>query len=172
MRYLAYILDKISKTHPHMYPLPDDMEAYFDKYIPNKDIPLDTYQKVFKLSAEDLERVYKEGYQAYLQGEYEESSTAFYWLVFFNPFVSKFWLSLGASLHMRQKYPQALHAYGVAALLREKDPYPHYYAYVCYTLLNNPEEAEKALDLAWQKAKLSSSYNALKEEILAIKSYS
>ena len=70
MRYLAYILDKISKTHPHMYPLPDDMEAYFDKYIPNKDIPLDTYQKVFKLSAEDLERVYKEGYQAYLQGEY------------------------------------------------------------------------------------------------------
>ena len=73
---------------------------------------------------------------------------------------------------MRQKYPQALHAYGVAALLREKDPYPHYYAYVCYTLLNNPEEAEKALDLAWQKAKLSSSYNALKEEILAIKSYS
>lgn len=91
MRHLAYLLDKIARSYHHMCPLPDNMEAYFENYIPNKDIPLDTYQKIFKLSSEDLEQVYKEGYNAYLQGDYEESSTAFYWLIFFNPFVSKFW---------------------------------------------------------------------------------
>lgn len=167
--YLNYLLEKIASSHKEEYPFPDDLESYLSGYIPNKDIPLDTYQKVFKISAEDLERVYKEGYTAYLNQQYEESSTIFRWLVFFNPFVSKFWFSLGASLHMRTLYSEALHAYGVTAILREKDPYPHYYAYICYTLMDKPQEADKALELAWQRAKHHHAYQDLKAEILHIK---
>ncbi|ANH78814.1 SycD/LcrH family type III secretion system chaperone [Candidatus Chlamydia sanziniae] len=169
MSYLTYLLDKIASICKQDFPFPDDLEKYLENYVPNKDLPLDTYQKIFKVSFEDLERVYKEGYHAYLNKQYQESCQIFRWLVFFNPFVSKFWFSLGASLHMDKQYSQALHAYGVTAILRDKDPYPHYYAYICYTLLSEEEEAEKALELAWKRAKDTPIYKELKEEILEIK---
>lgn len=169
MSYLDYLLEKITSSYKGGYPFPDNLESYLSGYLPNQDLPLDTYQKLFKISSEDLERVYKEGYTAYLNKQYEESTETFRWLVFFNPFVSKFWFSLGASLHMSKLYPQALHAYGVTATLRDKDPYPHYYAYICYTLMNNPIDAGKALEAAWERSKHNSAYQALKEEILEIR---
>ncbi len=169
MSYLEFLLEKITSDAELGYPFPDDLESYLEGYYPNKDIPLDTFQKIFKVSFEDLERVYKEGYHAYVHHHYQESTEAFRWLVFFNPFVSKYWFSLGASLHMSKQYEKALHAYSVTALLRDKDPYPHYYAYICYTLMDQHEEARKALDMAWDRVKHNPVYQELKEELLAIK---
>lgn len=171
MSYLAYLLEKVAASSKEDFPFPDDLESYLAGYFPNQDLPLDTYQKLFKISSEELERVYKEGYNAYLNKEYQVSSETFRWLVFFNPFVSKFWFSLGASLHVSKLYPQALHAYAVTALLRDKDPYPHYYAYICYTLMDEHENANKALELAWERAKHHSAYQELKAEILDIKNH-
>ncbi|WP_100934122.1 SycD/LcrH family type III secretion system chaperone [Candidatus Chlamydia corallus] len=171
MSYLNYLLKKIAASSKEDFPFPDNLESYLEGHVPDKNIALDTYQKIFKISSEDLEKVYKEGYQAYLDKDYAKSIDVFRWLVFFNPFVSKFWFSLGASLHMDQQYPQALHAYGVTAVLRDKDPYPHYYAYICYTLTNEHEEAEKALELAWVRVQHKPLYNELKEEIIDIRKH-
>lgn len=168
MSYLAYLIDKIVSTEGD-YLFPDDLESYLEGYVPDKNIPLDTYQKIFNLSHKDLEQVYKEGYTAYLNGEYAESCEVFRWLIFFNPFVSKFWFSLGASLHMCENYAKALHAYSVTALLRDHDPYPHYYAYICYTLMDDPIEAGKALELAWERSKHRPAYKELREEILSLR---
>ncbi|WP_201456244.1 SycD/LcrH family type III secretion system chaperone [Chlamydia sp. 17-3921] len=171
MSHLAYLLKKISDKSKEEFPFPDDLTSYLEGFIPNKDFCLDTYQKLFKISSEDLEKVYKEGYNAYINKEYQESSQIFRWLVFFNPFVSKFWFSLGASLHMYGKYLEALHAYSVTALLRDKDPYPHYYAYICYTLMEQFEEANKALEMAWKRVQRQPAYKELKEEILDIRNH-
>lgn len=172
MSYLSYLLEKIASQSKENYPFPEDLAKYLKGYVPNQDISLDTYQKIFKVTCEDLERVYKEGYNAYLNKQYKESCLIFRWLVFFNPFVSKFWFSLGAALHMDAQYPQALHAYGVTALLRDKDPHPHYYAYICYTLMEQTEEADKALEMAWERAQRQPAYHDLKEEILSIRNHS
>ncbi|EPP34587.1 type III secretion low calcium response chaperone LcrH/SycD [Chlamydia ibidis] len=172
MSYLTYLLERIAHQSQEDFPFPDDLENYLRGFFPDKGVPLDTYQKVFKIPSEDLEKVYKEGYNLYLDKKYEESISVFRWLVFFNPFISKFWFSLGASLHMSGEYSQALHAYGVTALLRDKDPYPHYYAYICYTLIDDKEEADKALESAWERSKHHPAYAELKEEILNIKNCS
>lgn len=172
MSYLSYLLNKISASSKEDYPFPDNLEEFLKDFFPNKDIPLDTYQNIFNLSSEDLERVYQEGYIAYQNQNYQESITFFRWLVFFNPFISKFWFSLGAALHMNKELQAALHAYAVTAILRDKDPYPHYYAYVCYSLLNQSHEAAKALDLALDLAKRQPIYRELKEEILDIQKHS
>lgn len=171
MSYLSYLLNKISASSNEEYPFPDDLEEFLKDFFPDANVQLDTYQRIFNLSSEDLERVYKEGYAAYQQKDYQESITIFRWLVFFNPFVSKFWFSLGAALHMNQDLSTALHAYAVTAMLRNHDPYPHYYAYVCYTLLHQHDEAEKALNMALERAK-HPTYRELKEEILDIQKHS
>lgn len=168
MSHLNYVLDKIIDNLGYN-PFPNNLESYLENYIPNTDFIFDTFQQTFKLPYSDLEKIYKEGYEAYLNHDYENSTLMFRWLVFFNPFVSKFWFSLGASLHMNQAYEQALHAYAATAVLRQYDPYPHYYAYICYDLLENEQDAIKALDIAWEKAKNNSLYSELKEEILEIK---
>lgn len=172
MSYLSCLLNRISESSQEEFPFPDNLEEFLKDFFPNKDVPLDTFQSIFNVSSEDLEHVYKEGYTAYQNQNYEESVTIFRWLVFFNPFVSKFWFSLGAALHMNNDLQAALHSYAVTAMLRDTDPYPHYYAYVCYTLLNQSHEASKALNMALDRAKHQPIYRELKEEILDIQKHS
>lgn len=168
MSHLTYLLDKIISSSKEDYPFPDDLEAFLKDFFPDANSTLDTYQTIFKISNEDLEKVYQEGYIAYQQHAYENSASIFRWLIFFNPFITKFWLSLGSSLHMKQDYHGALHAYAVSALLEDTNPYPHYYAHLCYTFLNQPQEAAKALNIALQLTHLRPKYRELREEILNI----
>lgn len=169
MKSLDLLLKRISWQRQEVDPFPDDLEAYLDNFLPNDIMKHDTLQKAFKISTNDLERIYSETYQEYLQENYKESSFGFRWLVFFNPFISKFWFALAASLQMEKNYLKALHAYSVSAILRPEDPYPHYYAYICYIALNNDEEANKALELAWIKCQKNPIYEELKDEILILK---
>ncbi len=169
MKSLDLLLKKISQQRKEDYPFPEDLESYLDKFFPNDLMKHDTLQKTFKISINELEKIYKEAYEEYLQENYQESSFVFRWLVFFNPFISKFWFALAASLQMEKKYEKALHSYSVVAILRPDDPYSHYYAYICYTALNNYEEANKALELAWLKCQNNPTYEELKDEIFMLK---
>lgn len=169
MKSLKALLKRISQQRKEDYPFPEDLETYLDNFFPHDLMKHDTLQKTFKISSNELERIYKEAYEEYLQANYKESIFVFRWLVFFNPFISKFWFALAASLQMEKNYKKALHAYSVSAILRPEDPYAHYYAYVCYTMLNDYEEANKALELAWIKCQKNPIYEELKEEILMLK---
>ncbi|MEG0036930.1 MAG: SycD/LcrH family type III secretion system chaperone [Victivallaceae bacterium] len=168
MQALNQLLEKIAKQKKTSYPFPDDLERYMQDFVPSELMKEETFQKVFKITTEELERVYKEGYGFYLNENYSQSITIFRWLVFFNPYVSKFWIALGSSLHMSKEYEKALHAYGITAILRTQDPSPHYYAYACYSLLEEREEAEKALEIAWEKSQ-SPIYEKIRSQILKIK---
>ncbi|WP_213318176.1 SycD/LcrH family type III secretion system chaperone [Chlamydiifrater volucris] len=168
MKALSLLLERISQQTKEVFPFPDNLEEYLQDFFPDPTVGLDTYQKIFNVSDEELELIYKEAYQAYLDRNYPESTLTFRWLIFFNPFISKFWFSLGASLQMEKNFEKAIHAYAVTAIFRNKDPYPHYYAHICYKLLNVEPEATKALNMAWIRA-TTPRYRELREEILAIK---
>ncbi|WP_213357528.1 SycD/LcrH family type III secretion system chaperone [Chlamydiifrater phoenicopteri] len=168
MNTLSLLLERISLQSKEAFPFPENLEDYLEDFFPNPSTGLDTYQKIFNVSNEELELIYKEAYQEYLSGNYPLSTAAFRWLIFFNPFISKFWFSLGASLQMEKNFKKAIHAYAVTAIFRNKDPYPHYYAHLCYKLLNIEPEATKALEMAWDRA-TAPKYKELREELLAIK---
>jgi len=108
-----------------------------------------TMQEAKGLTDEQMEAVYGIAYNYYMAGKYQDSSNVFTWLVLCNPFTSKYWLGLGASLQLAGELDRALHAYAVAALTGEpKDPTPHLHAAECCLAGGQVEDGRKALKMA------------------------
>jgi type III secretion system low calcium response chaperone LcrH/SycD len=149
--------------------VPNNLEAYLEDFIPNVLLKSETLQKAFGVSAYEMEEIYCEAYTFYQEDNYLESSTAFRWLVLLNPFHKKYWMGLGASLQLLEKYEKALHAYAAASLLEHENPYPHFHAFECYEALKNREEAEKALNLAYKRTLSNPAFHELRDEIESIK---
>jgi len=147
---------------------PEDLEAHLEKFLPTQ-MKSETLQKAFGISGFELEEVYAEAHMHYAQDAFLEAATAFRWLVFFNTFVPKYWMGLAASLQMLEKYDKALHAYALSALLDSHNPYPHFHAYECYVELNNKEDADKALELAYRRTQGKAAYTQLRNEIQSLK---
>ncbi len=162
---LKELIRRIAINRKEDFPFPDDLEAYLDDFIPNTLLKSDTLQQAFGVSGYEMEEVYHEAYRFYQEDVYLEASAAFRWLVLLNPFVDKYWKGLAASLQLLGKYEKALHAYAMAALLDSDNPYPHFHAYECYEDMHNPEDAEKALDLAYQRTLGNETHRDLQQEI-------
>lgn len=99
-------------------------------------------------SEKKQEELYTLGYQLYDQGRYADSTHCFMKLALCNPFIQPYWCGLASSHQMQKSYQEALHAWGVAALLCEKDPLPHFHASECYFSMREFDEALKALKSA------------------------
>lgn len=166
---LKELLRRIAMNRNEEYPFPEDLEAYLDDFIPNTLLKSETLQRAFGVSSYEMEEIYSEAYRLYEEDVYLESSIAFRWLVLLNPYVAKYWKGLAASLQLLEKYEKALHGYAMAALLDADNPYPHFHAYECYDALNNTEDADKALDLAYQRTLSKEIYRDLQEEIVSLK---
>ena len=162
---LKELIRRIALNRQEDFPFPEDLEAYLDDFVPNMLLKSDTLQQAFGVSGYEMEEVYYEAYRFYQEDIYLKSSTAFRWLILLNPFVDKYWKGLAASLQLLGKYEKALHAYAMAALLDSDNPYPHFHAYECYEDMQNPEDAEKALDLAYQRTLGNEAYRDLQVEI-------
>ncbi len=164
---LKSLLTRIATEHHQG--LPEDLEAYLEEFVPNILMKSETLQRAFGVTNYEMEEIYCEAYRLYQEDIYLESSTAFRWLVLLNPFVAKYWKGLAASLQLMEKYEKALHAYAMAALLDSDNPYPHFHAFECYESMENDEDADKALDLAYHRTLGKESYRDLQEEIGQIK---
>ena len=147
------------------FPFSESMEAYLEKWIPEKLMQSETLQRAFGLSAEQMEEIYSDAYSFYQQDCYEQAGKGFRWLVILNPFIARFWLGLGSCLHLLEKYEKALHAYAVVTLLESQNPLPHFHAFECYEALENMEEAQVALQTAYELSKASDDYRELREKI-------
>jgi type III secretion system low calcium response chaperone LcrH/SycD len=147
----------------------ENLEAYVEHFIPTRLAKSDTLQQAFAVTTYEMEEIYQEAYQLYDEDLYMEAADIFRWLVVFNPFVGKYWMGLAASLHVCGSYDKALHAYALSALLDSENPYPHYHAYECYLALNDKNEAEKALNLAYKRALVNNAYLDLQTEIKRLK---
>jgi type III secretion system low calcium response chaperone LcrH/SycD len=168
---LKELIARLSANRQEDFPFPDNLEEYLEDFIPNTLLKSETLQKAFGVSNYEMEEIYKEAYDQYQDDCYLESATHFRWLVLLNPFVSKYWNGLAASLQLLAKHEKALHAYAMVALLEKDNPYPHFRAYECYEKMGNPEEGAKALELAYQRAKSEEKHRELQTEIEQLRSY-
>lgn len=162
---LNQLIQRIAIQRQEEFPFPENLETYLEDFIPNTLLKSETLQRAFAVSPYEMEEIYKEGHSFYILDNFLESSTSFRWLVLLNPFVAKYWMGLAASLQLLEKYEKALHAYAMVALLEMENPYPHWHAYECYSLLNNLEEGKLALQNAYQRTLNQPAYCDLKQVI-------
>jgi len=167
---LKTLLRRIALQRREEFPFPDDIESYVADFIPNILMKSETLQIAFGISNYEMEKLYEEAFEYYENDRYLDSITVFRWLVLFNSYEMKYWMGFAANQQLLEQYEKALHAYAVASLLDSEDPYPHYHAYECYMLLNNKEDADKALKLAYQRCDGKAAYDELKDEIEQLKS--
>lgn len=166
---LRQLIEKIAKEKGAAGFCPDAIEKTALDMMPEILLKSDTLQMAYGIPDEDMEALYAEGYSFYEEGNYVQSADVFRWLVLFNPFAFRFWMGLGASQQLLQLHEKALHSYAVAALLDASTPYPHLYAFDCYSQLGDQEEAVKALALAEVRALENAKYQSVKDEISLIK---
>lgn len=132
-----------------------DFETFLDDFIPNTLLKSETLQQAFDISPFEMEQFYADAYNLYEKDEYGEAAVAFRWLVLLNTFEPKYWLGFGACQQILGLWEKALHSYAMASLLEDANPYPHFYAWQCYTALKEPVEAKKAWVLARERARRS-----------------
>ncbi len=161
---LKTLLEKIARERGGDH-IPEDLEAYLADFVPNTLLSSETLQIAFGVTHDEMEELYGEAYGFYEQEAYVKAADVFRWLVLLNPFISKYWMGLGACQQLLGLFEKALHSYAVAALLDSLSPYPHFYAFECYEALGDPNEAAKALMLAEARACADFKYQRLKEEI-------
>lgn len=164
---LKKLLEKIAREKGGYF-VPEDIDHYLSDFIPDVLYKSGTLQIACDVTDEEMEVLYSEAYNFYDQAKYSQSADAFRWLVLFNPFLSRYWMGLGASQQLLKLYDKALHSYAVAALLDASSPYPHLYAYDCCIALGFQEDAVKALNLAAERAHYDLKYVALKNEIATL----
>ncbi|GAB4190253.1 MAG: SycD/LcrH family type III secretion system chaperone VcrH [Simkaniaceae bacterium] len=103
------------------------------------------------LSREDIAILYTLGYNLYQIGDYAQAKTIFQQLILARPMEQKYWIGLGSVLQMQKNYSRALTAWGMAALLLDTDPVPHFHAAECLLSLGEVDEAFKAFQAAKQR---------------------
>ncbi len=94
---------------------------------------------------EEQETLYTSAFSLYKQKNYGQAELLFNQLCLSDPFQEDFWRGFASCLQMQLKWKEAIHAWGVLALLTDKDPIPHFHAAECFFSLHETEEAEKAL---------------------------
>lgn len=108
------------------------------------------------LGIKDPTKFYVKGSKFYQNKQYDEAILIFKTLVIQYPTESKYWFSLASALQGKKEDQAALKAWSMTALLSEEDPYPHYYASLCYIRLDNKKDAAKAL--AHAKSRIDSGH--------------
>ena len=97
---------------------------------------------------EELKTLYITAHQFYETGDYKKAGELFTLLAKASPFEFHYWRGLASSEQMQKNYRGALHAWGVAAILQEHDPWIHFHAAECLISEGETKEAAKALDMA------------------------
>jgi type III secretion system low calcium response chaperone LcrH/SycD len=100
------------------------------------------------LTLDQESSLYNRAYGLYEKEDYRAASQLFTQLVLTDPFSKEYWQGLAGSRQMSREYLAAVHAWGLAALLDEADPLPHFHAAECLLCMEEKEEALKALDAA------------------------
>ncbi len=97
---------------------------------------------------EELKTLYITAHQSYETGDYKKAGQLFNLLAKESPFESHYWCGLASSEQMQRNYKGALHAWSIAAILQEHDPWVHFHAAECLISEGDIKEAAKALDMA------------------------
>ncbi len=122
------------------------MKTTFQKEV--MDILGISEKEVSAVPLEQERQFYAIAFGLYEKGDYRGAAQLFTQLVLTDPFSEHYWQGLASSRQMAREYLAAVHAWSLVALLKEKDPLPHFHAAECLLSLDDKEEALKALDAA------------------------
>ncbi len=112
--------------------------------------------EILEISEKEISRVpldqesqfYEIAFGLYEKGDYRGAAHLFTQLVLTDPFSEYYWEGLASSKQMAKEYLASVHAWSLVALLKDKDPMPHFHAAECFLSMDDKEEALKALDAA------------------------
>jgi len=135
------------------------LETFSSTDVSVKDLP--------HFTEEVVEELYSYAFGYYEKGWYEEAEPLFRVLTALRIRSVKFWKGLGATLQMRKKYPEAVEAYGWAAMCDEglEDPYPHFHAAECLLTHGDIPKGLQALNSAKAVAKKQGNYYGLIDQV-------
>jgi tetratricopeptide (TPR) repeat protein len=94
------------------------------------------------------EALYTSAVTEYELGRFDKAHDLFSLLSTELPAQPEVWKGLAACSQVQKCYPEALLAWGMAALLNEHDPLPHFHAAECLFAQGEKQEAQKAIRLA------------------------
>ncbi|PIS00299.1 MAG: hypothetical protein COT84_08250 [Chlamydiae bacterium CG10_big_fil_rev_8_21_14_0_10_35_9] len=111
---------------------------------------------------------FSKGMQALESNDLLQAIDIFRSLVIQHPDEKDYWYCLASCLQKTSQYELALKAWAMTELLNESDPFPSYFAAICYYHLKNPQEGLKAIRFA--KKKISEQNHVLLEEMKSLES--
>jgi len=123
-----------------------------------------SFQKMMGISEEAMESKFKYGQVCYRKQDFESAKEVFAYLSMLNPYVQKFWMSLGSAQIRLEAFEDAITSYTVASTLNEKDPRPHYCSAFAYVSLGQSDEAEQSLKMAIEIAKRDDAHRELERQ--------
>lgn len=106
--------------------------------------------------------LYKQGYDLYNLGLYQQANAVFRFLCLLDPGAPRYHLSLAATNHQLGKYEAAIVMYFAAYGLDEGSPIPLYYLSDCYMKLSQPEASYVMLKHAAKNCEGKPQYEQLK----------
>jgi tetratricopeptide (TPR) repeat protein len=124
-----------------------------------EEIPDSLYQ-FLGFSDQTVEWCYQAGLRQYGATHYKEAAEIFLTLSVLCPMKANVWLSLGLSEKQWFHYPEALEAFGMAAIMDGQSPLPLIYSAECYLDSNDSAKAEGLLQCALERIKKHPSANS------------
>ncbi len=126
-------------------------------------------QEIIGYTPETMEKFYQIAYKLFQHQQYQEAGDAFIFLTTLNPYVYNYWLGLGMSEQLCNKFDGALIAYATSILIKVENPISHYHSATCYTALKDYGNAIASLDLAIMYAGDHPEYASIKKHALETK---
>lgn len=110
-----------------------------------------TWQDVFQFSDFEIEEIYKQGYDFYQKGAFEDAKKAFLGLIHINPYSARNWFSFACVLQAEKQYKEALAAFDICLTIEDENTAAFFYSGQCsYALAekaNAKEFFQKVIDL-------------------------
>ncbi len=122
-----------------------------------------TFQQQLGISNDMMQEFY-EAAQSYLSdGQYQEASDCFLFLLVLNPLESTLWIQSGHASRFLGDPNEALQAYSMAMFSDPDDPFPHYWAALVYIDQKQYEQARCCREICLRLIDEQSAYMPLKE---------
>lgn len=124
-----------------------------------------TLQKEFKIPQKNIEGIYKMGYEAFENKDYENASNVLYLVATLAGNVYEYWMAYASSLMALGDVENALKTFVVAMLMNDENPEPHLWAARCYLILKNAPDAKIEMEIAEELLKLGSPQEEQTEQL-------
>jgi tetratricopeptide (TPR) repeat protein len=148
------VLSHLSRS-PHYHDALNSLKDAGDRLLEEPDESdepelhvFDTVQEIFGISKEVYDAMYQIGVDLVNKGNSDDALKVFALLTTLNNLVFEPWLVIGTLWQTKGRYPEALHAFTMASLLKFEDPAPHIYAAEVYIALDQKKLSQETLSLA------------------------